>query len=568
MKVPKRHLAEWAKELIDECCVSRDSRVGRYRHWKNIFYTGSDNDAPSKHNRCFSHVDKLSSYLFSPAEVHFNIEFDDDTEPAWMAMAERGSNYLNRQFARRNCDVIFSQANMWSLVKGATLVKLNWSRGGFEPWVIQPEFFGVLREDIEELDRQDAFVHTFYLTPTQFRRMLGDHPKRSEIVERVQGSYDAAAAQLLGDGDHAITIGGGYPMASVGVPGVTGPTPQQFGTVDWSTSQPGAELAPEVAGRLIRVDDLWVWNDEMEDWTTIRYADPGVIIEGELIHRNLSDVPHEHPFVKVCSNEVPGYFWGRSEIAQVWQNQKMLSARLNNIDSIFNLQAKPSRSVIGGTGMTDERVRALLSPGGTLTDSNPTTKVETYKPDMPQGALEYLQYLDSCFDEAAGFTAILQGQGEQGVRAGAHANTLLRTSSPRLRDRSLIVEKQVASFGDLALKMLRAKDASVLKIPDAPRDHDTFLMGQIPDDASVVVDSHTSSPAFSGDNEQRAFALNRAGAMGPEELIEAVHPPRQEKLIANLRAKEKQHMAQLKELKAADPEAWAKAISGSSSKRR
>ena len=559
MKIPKRDLEGWAKDLIDECCFDRDKRVGRYRHWRNIFYTGSDNDMPSKHNRCFSHVDKLSSYLFSPAEVHFNIEFDDDTEAAWGAMAERGSAYLNRQFSRRGCDVAFSRANLWSLVKGATIVKLTWSRGGFEPWVIQPEFFGVLRPDIEELDRQDAFVHTFFMTPTQFRRMLGNHPDKKNITDSVYASFSADL--MSEDGGDAVSIGGGYPMAAVGVPGITAPGPQQYGNVDWSTSQPGAEMAPEVAGRLIRVDDLWVWNDEQEDWTTIRYCEPGIIIEGRTIHRNLSDIPHEHPFVKVCSNEVPNLFWGRSEIAQVWQNQKMLTSRLNNIDAIFNLQAKPSRSVIGSPGMTDERIRALLTPGGVLSDPNPMAKVETYKPEMPQGALDYLNLLDHYFDEAGGFTAILQGQGEPGVRAGNHANTLLRTSTPRLRDRALVVEKQVSAFGDLCLKMLRAKDASVLKIHDAPPGKDTFVMGNIPDDASVVVDSHTSSPAFSGDNEQLAFALARAGAMGPEELIEAVHPPQSEKLKARLKAKDKAHSVQLAELKAANPEQWAKAIS-------
>lgn len=558
MKIPKSRLAEWAGELIDECMISRESRLAAYRRWRDIYYTGSDDDKPSKHNRCFSHVDKLSSYLFSPSDVHFNVEFDEATQPKWSGMSEVASNYLNRQFSRRACDVAFSQGNEWSLIKGCTLMKLVWSRGGFEPWVIQPEFFGVLREDIEDLDRQDAFVHTFYMTPTQFRRMLGDHPDKTKIMADVVANYDAAAASEIDGTGHDITIGGGYPMAAIGVPGVTSPGAQQFGTVDWTTRQPGALLAPEVSQRLIRVDDLWVWNDEREDWTTIRYVPPGTIIEGRLIHRNLSDVPGEHPFVKICSHKVPGYFWGRSEIANIWQNQKMLSSRLNNIDSIFNQQAKPARSVIGGTGITDEKVRALLSPGGVLTDSSPTTKVETYKPEMPQGALEYLGLLDGYFDEAAGFTALLQGQGEPGVRAGNHANTLLRTSSPRLRDRALVVEKQASAFGDLCLKMLRAKDASVLHTEDGQE----FMLEQLPDDASVVVDSHTSSPAFSGDNQQLMFALAKQGAINNQSLLEGVHPPRQEVLVARQRQADKAHAKQLEELKASNPEAWAKAVGG------
>jgi hypothetical protein len=562
MKIPKKHVEDWIRELIDECLVSRPDRVSAYQRYRDIYYTGSDSEAPSKRPRIYSHIDKLSSYLFSPSDVHFNVEFDDDTQAEWTKIVGPASSYLNRQFSRRHCDVKFSQANEWALVKGSSLMKLTWSRGGFEPWVIQPENFGVLREDIEDLDRQDAFVHTFYLTPTQFRRMLGDHPDKTEIMAMAEAGLSQGA---LGDGDSRmeVFIGGGFPNVFATVPGVTSPQPTQTGTVDYLSYQPGAMLAPEVYTRLIQVYDLWVWNDDREDWTTLRFAEPGILIEGKYQHRNLSDAPGEHPFVKVCTNQVPGYFWGRSEISNVWPIQRLLTARLNNLDAIYNLKAKPARSVIGGS-ITDEKVRTLLSPGGVVTDPNPNTKIETYSPDVPQGMLEFMGYLDGAFDEAAGFTAITSGQGEPGVRAGSHANTLLRTSTPRLRDRALLAEKQVAGFGDLALKMLRAKDASVLRGDEGFE----FTMAQVPEDASVVVDSHTSSPAFSGDNIQLMFNLMKAGAIGPIELLEGVHPPRQDVLVARHRSSEKAHQAMLEQVKTVDPEAWAKAVSGGGSRRR
>lgn len=558
MKVPSRNIAFWAKEIIDECTVSRPKRLMEYRFWRDVFFTGSDNDIPSKHNRCYSHIDKLSSYLFSPSDVRFQVDFDEATRDPFSKWANAASNYLNRQFARRNCDITFAEANEWSLVKGATIMKLVWSRSGLEPWVIQPENFGVLREDIEDLDRQDAFTHTFYLTPTQFRRLLGDRRDRTELMARVAASYSADAESAISNaGGHDINLGG---LAGIGIPGIYAPTQNATGTVSWTTAAPVPMLAPEVVQRLIRIDDLWVWNDEREDWTTIRYVDPGIVIEGEMMHRNLSDVPGEHPFVKVCSNPTPGYFWGRSEIANIWPNQKMLSQRLTDIDQIFRMQAKPSRAIIGGSGITDERARMLLTPGGVLTDSSPTTKVETFKPEMPSGALEYLGYLDSCFDEAAGFTAMTNGQGESGVRAGTHANTLLRTSTPRLRDRALVTERQAAQFGDLCLKMLRAKDPEIIYTDD---DKGEIFLANLPEDASVTVDSHTSSPAFSGDNQNLLFALAKAGAVGPQELIEGTHPPREEILIARLHARDKAHQKQLEELRQQDPEQWAKAISGS-----
>ena len=47
------------------------------------------------------------------------------------------------------------------------------------------------------------------------------------------------------------------------------------------------------------------------------------------------------------------------------------------------------------------------------------------------------------FEMIGGFDNILSGRGESGVRAGVHANTMLKTASPRLRDRSLLVRAPV-----------------------------------------------------------------------------------------------------------------------------
>ena len=52
------------------------------------------------------------------------------------------------------------------------------------------------------------------------------------------------------------------------------------------------------------------------------------------------------------------------------------------------------------------------------------------------------------------------------------------------------------------------------------------------------MDSHTSSPAFSGDNAQLAFALAGRGAIDGEALIKMTHPPYQDELILSYRQRE------------------------------
>lgn len=512
-----------------------------------MFYTGSLSYQASKHNRCFSHVDKLSSFLFSPSEVRFTIEFDGDGEAVWTDKATRATSFLNRRFNRRGCGMAFAQANELALIEGCSFVKQVWTAKGLQPWVVRQSFMGVLREDIEDLNLQEAFTHSFYVTPDVFKRMIKDHPDRAELNQMVQSVASRASAQdVIGDSYfHEIVAGG---MAPIGYSGMSGgPAPTQ-GAV--SVTAPTAPmLAPEVATNLIRIDDLWVWDDKTADWATIRTVEPGVIIEGKFKLRNLSDAPGQQPFTKVCSNNVAGYFWGRSELATVFEAQILINRRVDDIDEIFRLQAKPPRSYSGFNSITEERVRAMLSPGGSITEGAVGAKVENLAPTMPENALEYLKVLDSYFDEAAGFTNILSGEGDPGVRAGVHAGVLLRTSTPRLRDRALIVERQCGEFGTTAFNILRAKEAKVLKT----RGEDTFILEQLPKDAEATVDSHTSSPAFSEDIRQMAFNLAKAGVIDGETLIEMLHPPREDTLVERFK---KMQEAQAKAMKE-NPELFA-----------
>jgi hypothetical protein len=128
------------------------------------------------------------------------------------------------------------------------------------------------------------------------------------------------------------------------------------------------------------------------------------------------------------------------------------------------------------------------------------------------------------------------GQGEPGVRAGVHAQTLVRTSSPRLIDQAARIERQLAQSGYLALRIMQAEDSSVY-ITDKGAE---FFLEQLPDNFQVQVDSHSASPAFAEDNRQVAIALARAGAIDAEDLIHLTHPPGAELLLARLRQRKKE----------------------------
>lgn len=508
----REELVPFCKDLIEECYVSLERRRDMYRFFRSFYYTGAADGNGSKHNKCYSHIDKLSSLLFSPSEVKFDITFDGDEVGEFAEMGDTAARFLTKEYYRSNSGLIFGQAVDVGLVDGCAFIKKVWGHRGPESYIIRPQFMGVLREDINDLDKQDAFVNSFYVSPKGLKRLLGNRPDRDRVLELcVDTAERPNTTDFDGDYFHEIVMGGLQPITTSGVPS------GQKGSVS-PYSTPAPMMAPEVAQSLIRIDDLWVMDDEREDWTTVRYVSPGIILEGDIRHRNLSDIPKEQPFTKVCPNEIPGYFWGGPELATVVELQKLITGRMNDFDNIVKRQARPSRAFIGFSNISAEKAATLMSLDGIMTDDNMNAKIETLAPELPPALLEWIQYLDACFDDQAGITNIMSGQGEQGVRSGNHAGALMRTSTPRLRDRAMLVESQCASDGDLTLKMLQAKDATVRKTASGQE----FLLHQLPDDATVMVDSHSSSPAFSGDQVNTMFALKRAGAIDNEDLIEGL----------------------------------------------
>lgn len=555
MKVPRdATLTGWAQELIDECQVSIGRRREQARAWRQLYYTGTTGAKASKHNKCYSTIDKLASFLFSPAEVRFSIDLEADQQEEMGDCSDAAQRHLNQEFARGHCGLAFGAAVELGLIDGCAFVRPIWRNGRYETHVIRQGFMGVLREDLSELDHQDAFTHSQYLTPAAFGRLITNHPDEKELAHRAQASFQPSPEDLLQDTYlREIVSGGLQPISLTGTPSGA------YGNVSVFAAPPSPMLSSEVAANLIRVDDLWVWDDDLGDWVTLRMVEPGIIVEGKHRLQNLGDVPKQQPFVKVCPNEVNGYFWGRSELSNVAALQEILNARINDIDDIFRQQAKPPRAFSGFGAITQEKALALLSAGGTLTEDSPVgAKVENLAPQMPQMALDYLVMLERFFDEAAGFSAILSGQGAEGVRAGAQAQTLIRTASPRMRDRSLIVEAQCATLGQKCLAMSQAKNARVFKTAK----RNAFVLSQLPDSARVVVDSHTSSPAFQGDYLNLAFALHKAGAIDTPTLIALTHPPREDELIEEAKQREAAQQKMMTALAQSDPEAAKKMMKG------
>jgi hypothetical protein len=396
----------------------------------------------------------------------------------------------------------------------------------------------VLSETTVSLDEQEAFVHVSYPTVSQLRAMLdeGDYPNPEDVIAQVLQANKEERSDEEPTYFHQMVVGGMQPLGDINdTPSAAGivsvfptPTPWRPQKRIWQT---------------VRFCEVWIKDaDRGGDYTTIQMVYPDILIEGKHTRRNLSKIPGHHPFTKVQAAVTPGYFWGRSLLADVQMLQEVLNKRLRDLKVMWDRNANAPQILSGFTGITEDMYFKIISEGGFISDPNPNAKAQKMIEPPPPGYMEELEFIWQMFDEASGFSPVMSGQGEPGVRAGIHAQTLVRTSSPRLIDQAVRIERQLADSGYLSLRLMQAMDPSIYSTDQGTE----FMLKQLPDDFQVTVDSHSASPAFAEDNRQVAIALARAGAIDSEDLIRMLHPPGSELLLARLRDRQKAQAEQAK----------------------
>ncbi len=463
--------------------------------------------------------------------MRYSIVFDATDGEPWLARAKAASKYLSREYKRADGDIVFSQGVDINLIKGCAILKHNWMGNdslspGFDPQLVHPEFFGVEREDLNRLEDQQAMCHTTYMGKHQLLQMVAGLPDATDMAKKISKMGGAPDDQIRQNWLHQVVLGGTTPVAQNSPSGAVG-------QVSISPSS-RTQFSPQMMQNLLRVDELWVVDDEREDYTTIQLVEGEILIEGRYLHRNLTGAQRLQPFSKICSDPVPGYFWGRSEVGRVMLLQDLLTEGMEDVRRLLKLRVKPPKAFIGFSGLTAQKMRAALAPGGYIQESSGGAKVEDLIAKIPEELFREIMQLSAMFDEVGGFKPILQGEGESGVRANTHAKTLMRTASPKLRERALRIERNAESSAAITFKLMQAKDARVFI--SAEKEH--FMLNQMPDDYCVEVDSHSSSPAFIDDARELATLMKKLGVIDEEGFILLAHPPMEDLLLAGVKKRQ------------------------------
>lgn len=509
-------------EIINACEVSQMNRMNVNTNLRNYALFGGDiaTQTVANYNKIWPTLELLSSFLYAQETVNFSVKFGVGTPEDQAIYGETVRRKSHELWEDTNSDSLFGDAVIWSLVYNTYFLKVIWN-GGLRVFPVYPHMIGVYREDIQSMDNQEAITHLYYSTESNLRtmtRILGKE-KQDTIMSRITtvGPVDQTNAP------QTVT----QMILMNQMPNVTGAA-----NPNWSTNN---IYRPETTPDLVEMREVWVYDDDLEDYRVFTVASSNVVI----FDRKGSDlcIHGEHPFIKVTPFPLPDYFWGQSLTQSLIGLQDWHDSHLKRCDTVFRRKLRPSRTFTGpGWGqLTDEKMMALDQPGGQISSSVPGAKADEYVPQIPmQECILWLNQLDQYFNETAGLGAnIMRAQGDEGVRSMQHAEVLQRMGSARIKKTALRIEDPAEKLATLSMKMQREHDDTRYTDDNGKE----FLLSQVNDNFSIKVSGHSLSPVFVEDTKAEAKALVGMGAMTRQRYIDETQPPMAEELQHDLKTK-------------------------------
>ena len=560
-------LIDLALELIQTCRASQGDRSSYCRALNIFIESGRSDGGKALINLMRTHIDRLAAHLFSPTELRFSVDYERDYPKQHLERAAVAARLLSREWEMTNTDMTFSLGVYESLKYGASILKQSPYRSGpdggvgYRKSLIMPWQFGVYREDQNDLDQQPCMVETSLLTPPEVWRRIYHLPNARALYDRIKsGMRKGAGTEEFNSFFHQVLSVSQLDTSPFGIN-----RPRPGGIVQLNQDPSYAVVAPRIEAEVVKFHEVWVWDGD--DYTTIQLIEPDILIAPLLKRCNLL-IPGQgsqlHPYRLIQPNMVHGYFWGMPEIVDLMEPQGLLATWADDIKRLFGLQIDKILAFEGDGMPNDERYAQFRTAG--YANLGPQGKVQDLTPTFPPQAMEMLQLIMKVIDQIGGFDNLLSGRGEEGVRAGVHASTLLKTASPRLRDRSLLVERQCADAADLRFSLMQAKDGKAYWTNADKPAETAFLLADIPSDRRVAVDSHSGSPIFADDHVQMVTFGLKSGIVDGKYALETLPFPNKDMALQALKEKEAKHDQMMQQLMQRDPEALAKIMSGGGGK--
>lgn len=509
------------RDIMQKCMTSLEDRKRDYETLKSYYLFGSaPNTPPALFNKINPHLDQLTSFLYSAESTRFSLSLGASVDGIEHRKSPILTSALNDEWWNSNADQVFSLALTWSLVYNTSFIKLVYNKG-IHPYMVEPGSLGVLREDTPYTERQEAFCQKYYMTRSDLFSRLYSNPRRESIVEKIT-SAPRANSDSGGDGVARIIMSATNPVI--------------YGNVNMDLFGEN-RYRPQVAEDTIEMRELWLWDDETQDYQCVTFADPDVVIydrPGSSLF-----LKGEQPFVQICPDPLPNYYWGQSECQKLVMLQEVRNNRMTEIQDLLSKQVNPPKAFSGFSGIAEEKYFAMNRAGSMIATDMPNAKVDSLSPEMPPDIFEVIHEIDAMFMEVSGINNVLSGRGESGVRSSGHASQLARLGSSRAKKRALIVEDSLEKVATLYLKLMQVYDPTHFTDSEGT----PFIAKQFTNDFVVKVDAHSNSPIFTEDTKELAFSLFKAEVIDKESLLDLVEPPMKQLLKDRLKEREKKAAA-------------------------
>ena len=549
----EKKLVSFCEQLIEECRASSHMRMAYCRLLNAIAETGRYDGTKSLLNELYGQLSRKAEHIFSPVELKFNLDFDRHYPKPYYEKAAVVGKQLTRLWDRNNFDFLFGEGVFESLKYGACLYKQwvqdEFGKAEYYAKLVQPWQFGVYNEAENDLEKQPAVVETSLITLPEVWRRIYHLPNNKKIYERI-AAHAKRGTTMDGPQSYFHQILS-TSQIQTGVQQSTRPLPG--GIVQLGNDPNYAIMGPVVAADVVQIHEIWV--QDYDDYTTIIFIEPDIIVspavqDGFMMKRsNLLGVKGIQPYTLIQMNAVTNYFWGRSELVDLIEPQGLLATWLDDAKRLMGLQIDKFLGFIGESGMTDETYANMRMNGYANLPAG--SQIQDLTPKFPPELQPMIDFLIKQIYLLGGFPEIMRGQGEQGVRAGVHADTLMKTASPQLRGEALKAERQCAQAADTTLHLKGAKDPDTYWVKgDTPQsvEETSFLLADLPKDWRVTVDSHSSSPIFSDENVQLIMASFKMGIVDGEYVIDNMPFPDKDYAKARLREREEKQAQQMQQM--------------------
>lgn len=544
--------------VLDVCLNSKKDRKDLYDRRRQFWLYGTSADNDILYNRIESHLDLVSSFLYSSDHAQFSLSAPLNSEDLEVKKYMALEDSFNNDFRDAGLFDFFGDAIIGSLVYDSMILKPGWSDINDDVTCspIMPWQFGVFSEEITELESQPAMVHSYHIDYDNACQRLARAGLSDKIKDLavVNTPFESPFPELITRMIIASTSGQNLSGQ------VTGNVNPSF------VARPSYHA--KVDRPLVAFHELTIWDDECTDYRVFWVVDPGIIIadskrtiaalkgskgyapqkEQQAAFYNTECnpfFPREHPYILVRPYNIYEYFWGKAHIESLIPLQEWSNTRLEQIHDILDRQAYPPRVGSGFMGLSDEKMEAFGGADSWVMDQLPQAQIKELHPEMPPDIFADYMSIGNLFIEASGLTEVLQGKGTAGVRSKDHAKQLSSTGSGRIKKAAIRLEAPLVRLGDLAFK-LNMRNNSTPVVPDPKEDGkpgDEFLYANMAGEYSMRISGHSHSPLFSDDSKEMAGALFKSQAIDAEGLLRMLNPPNRDNLIHALRARQKKAAA-------------------------